>query len=120
MTEFLLAVIALGALMTAVLEVLLIVGLVRGLRRWSARIDRLRALIGPLSAHAQGIKRDLERSRSLAEGQAGRLAAFATTIEPSVRYGVAGVTAARAVAGLLLGRRSKWAVAAFVLRRLLR
>ena len=120
MTDFLLALIALGAVTTVTLEVVLVVGLVRGLRRWMTRVERFRAQIAPLAAHAKGISRDVARSRSLVAGQAGRLAALATAIEPAMRYGLAGVLAARQAAGLLQGRRSKWALLAFVLRRLLR
>lgn len=97
MTDILLGLIALGALTTALIQAVVIVSLVKTARRNIARVERLRALAAPLSAHLASIRGDFARAQEVAGRQLGRVALMYDTVEPPVRKGLTALAVLRGV-----------------------
>jgi hypothetical protein len=104
MTDLLLGLIALGTLITAVLQVVVIVSLVRTGKTLFARVERLRVMVQPLPAHLAVIQTELARAQAIAGQQVGRIAAIYNTLEPPLRHGMTALTIIRSVSGLFQRR----------------
>ncbi len=105
MTDWLLGLIALGTLITALLQVVVVVALIRMVRRSLARAERVRAMIAPLSAHVGEISDSVSRAKSVADGYTQRLADLYHLIEPPFRKGATAFAVARGIAAVF--RRSR-------------
>jgi hypothetical protein len=105
MTDTLLGLIALGTLTTAVLQVLVIVGLFRAGKRAIARVEGLKALVAPLPAHVAAIREDIDRMQAVAGRQMERVGALYAVVEPPIRQGMTAFAVVRAVAGFWKKRK---------------
>ena len=105
MTDTLLGLIALGTLTTAVLQVVVIVGLLGAGRKAMARVQRIKALVAPLPAHAAAVRQDVERMREVAGRQVEKVNALYSAVESPLRHGMTALAVVRAVTGFWRGGR---------------
>lgn len=97
MTDILLGLIALGTLITALLQVIVIVSLVRTAKRTFDRIERLRAMVEPLPQHLANIRDDIDKARAVADRQLGHVARLYDAVEPPLRHGLTAFSVAKTV-----------------------
>lgn len=105
MTETLLGLIALGTLTTAVLQIVVMVGLLRAGKRALTRVQRISDMVAPLPAHLESIRVDVERMKDVAAGQASRVAAFYDVVAPPIQKGMTALAIIRTVTGFVRKRR---------------
>ncbi len=100
MTDWLLGLIALGTLTTALLQVIVIVSILRIGRRVMTRVERLKATCAPLPVHVAEVAANLARVQALAESRMQRLSSLYAMVESPVRQGFATIAIARGVSQL--------------------
>jgi hypothetical protein len=105
MTDTLLGLIALGTLTTAVLQVLVVVGLIRAGKKAIGRVQRLKALVAPLPAHVAAIREDVDRMQAVAGRQMEKVGALYAAVEPPIRQGMTALAVIRAMAGFWKKRK---------------
>ncbi len=104
MTDFLLGLIALGTLTTAVVEVVVIVALVRIGLRLKERVDRIQRLVQPLAGHAAEVGEQMTRARALAVAQLDRVVSAYSVVEAPLSRVMTAFAVARGVASVVRRR----------------
>ncbi len=98
MIDVFLGLVALATLTTALVELVVIVGLVRIGLRLTQRVNRIRRLARPLAVHAAEVGENMSRARSLADAQLDRVVSAYAAVEVPLGRVMTAFAVARGVA----------------------